>query len=137
MTTPEVAELATKLDEVRVAVERLEHRLARIESQAPGIIRTDHPYIVRVQGVCGGSPIIEGTRLSVRLMVGWVRLGMTVEQILDDYPELTKAQVEDALAYYKDHPEEIEAEFAEEERYLNVELPKLQAKIASGRKVLN
>lgn len=104
------------------------------ESQTPGIIHTDHPYIVRVQGVCGGSPIIEGTRLSVRLMVGWVRLGMTVEQILDDYPELTQAQVEDALAYYKDHSEEIEAEFAEQDRILEVELPRIQKLIASGQR---
>ena len=104
------------------------------ESQISNVISTDHPYIVRVQGVCGDSPIIEGTRLSVRLMVGWVRLGMTVDEILDEYPELTKAQAEDALAYYKDHPEEIEAEFAEQDRILEVELPRIQKLIASGQR---
>ena len=29
------------------------------------ITQTDHPHIVKVEGVCSGRPIIEGTRLDV------------------------------------------------------------------------
>jgi uncharacterized protein (DUF433 family) len=121
----EVKELKTKIDEVHQAVIWLKERVAEMETRESGKIRTDHPHIVRVQGVCGGHAIIEGTRLSVKLIVGWVRLGMTSEEIVTQYPDLSIAQVADALAYYEDHPEEIEAEFAEEKRYLDVEIPAL------------
>lgn len=80
---------------------------------------------MRVQGVCGGRPIIEGTRITVKLIVGWVRLGMKTAEIAADYPHLSTIQIADALAYYEDHPEEIGAEFAEEERYMNMELPRV------------
>lgn len=126
----EIEELKTKLDEVYQVVTWLKERIADIETHEVGKIRTDHPHIVRVQGVCGGRPIIEGTRLSVKLIVGWIRQGMTPEEIIEQYPQLSAAQVADALAYYQDHPEEIEAEFAEEKRYLEVELPRLQTLIA-------
>ncbi|MCI0397799.1 MAG: DUF433 domain-containing protein [Chloroflexi bacterium] len=89
--------------------------------------------ILQVPGVCGGRPIIAGTRMSVKAIVGWTRLGLTPEEIIDEYPQLSAAQVADALAYYTDHPEEIEAEFAEEKRYLKIEFPRLQAMIAAQR----
>ncbi|MCP4608492.1 MAG: DUF433 domain-containing protein [Planctomycetes bacterium] len=126
----EVKELKTKINELDQTVNRLKERVAEIETREPGKIRTDHPHIVRVQGVCGGRPIIEGTRLSVKLIVDWVRLGMSPEEIVAQYPHVSAAQVADALAYYENHPEEIEAEFAEEKRYLEVEMPRLQAMIA-------
>jgi uncharacterized protein (DUF433 family) len=91
---------------------------------------TEYPHIVRVQGVCGGRPIIEGTRLPVKLIVGWARMGMTPEEIAAQYPGVSIVQVADALAYHKDHPTEIEAEFEEEQRYVEVEIPRLQAMVA-------
>lgn len=121
-----VKELANQITEMRHKVNELQTRVAKIEKGEVGKIRTDHPYIVRVQGVCGGRPIIEGTRITVKLIVGWVRLGMTTAEIATEYPHLSTVQIADALAYYQDHPEEIEAEFAEEERYLNVELPRVR-----------
>lgn len=99
----------------------------------PELATSAYPYIVRVQGVCGGRPIIEGTRLSVKLIVGWVKQGMTPEEIIDQYPQLSASQIADVLGYYRDHPEEIKAEFAEERRYLEVEIPRLQAMINNIR----
>ena len=46
---------------------------------------------------------------------------------------LTAVQIEDALAYYEDHPEEIEAEFQEEQRYIEVVAPRLQKIMAEKR----
>ena len=115
------------------SIARLEARLAEITAREPGKIRTDHPHIVRVQGVCGGRPVIEGTCLSVKLIVGWARMGMTAEEIAAQYPAVSIVQVADALAYYEDHPEEIEAEFAKEQRYIEVEIPRLQAMTAERR----
>ncbi len=137
MTDIDVKELTMKIDEVRQAVIRLEERVAEMQMHEPGKIRTDHPHIVRVQGVCGGRPTIEGTRLSVKLIIGWARMGMTPDEIAAQYPYVPIVQIADALAYYKDHPEEIEAEFTEERRYLEVEIPRLQAMIAGRRESTN
>jgi uncharacterized protein (DUF433 family) len=130
MANVAVHDLTNQIGAVYQVVTRLEKRLAELEIRQPGKIRTDHPHIVRVQGVCSGRPIIEGTRLSVKLIVGWVRMGMTTKDILAQYPGLTAAEIADALAYYDAHPEEIEAEFLEEERYLTDEIPRLQTMVA-------
>ncbi|MGE0827193.1 MAG: DUF433 domain-containing protein, partial [Candidatus Binatia bacterium] len=59
--------------------------------------QTEHPYIVRVAGICGGRPIIKGTRISVRHIAERYRAGDTVEEILQGYPHLQGAAVFDAL----------------------------------------
>jgi uncharacterized protein (DUF433 family) len=74
-----------------------------------GLQRTEHPHIVRVPGVGGGEPIIENSRISVRLIAGYYKAGATVEAILHDYPHLAAAAVYDAISYYIDHQAEIEA----------------------------
>ncbi len=72
------------------------------------IITTEHPYIVQIEDICGGEPVIKGTRTSVRAIVGYYKLGMSVEEIIEGLPHLTAAQVYDALSYYHDHKEKIE-----------------------------
>lgn len=70
-----------------------------------------HPHIARVPGCCGGRPIIRGTRFPVSSVVFYVlRLGMTPEELVREFPHLTLAQVYDALSYYYDHKEEIDQE---------------------------
>jgi uncharacterized protein (DUF433 family) len=133
MTDTTIEGFAAKIDGIQEAITRLEARVVELSSREWGKIRTDHPHIVRVQGVCGGRPVIEGTRLSVKLIVGWSRMGMTPEEIAAQYPDVSAVQVADALAYYQDHPEEIEAEFAEEQRYIDLEIPRTQAMIAERR----
>ena len=133
MIDAKVEEFAVKINNVWEAITRLEARVAEISTREPGKIRTNHPHIVRVQGVCGGRPVIDGTRLSVKLIVGWARMGMTPEEIAACYPDISIVQIADALAYYQDHPEEIKAEFAEEQRYIEVEIPRLQAMVAERR----
>ncbi|MGQ9631398.1 MAG: DUF433 domain-containing protein [bacterium] len=75
-----------------------------------------HPYVVKVEGICGGRPIIDGTRTPVRSIVGYYKMGMSVEEILEDLPHLTPTQVFDALSYYYDHQEEIEKDIEENMR---------------------
>lgn len=71
--------------------------------------RTEYPHIVKVEGVCGGEAIIEGTRIAVWHIVGYYyKVGMSVEDILAEWNYLTPAQVFSALAYYHDHKEEID-----------------------------
>lgn len=75
-----------------------------------------HPYIVSEKHTCGGSPRIEGTRITVRTVVIAVLLqGQTVEEFLAHYPHLTLANIYDALSYYYDHRADIDREIAEHE----------------------
>lgn len=70
---------------------------------------TLHPHIHRAAGVCGGEPVIRGTRFTVRAVVAYVlRFGMTVEEVVREWPHLSPAQVYDALSFYYDHKDEID-----------------------------
>ena len=70
-----------------------------------------HPHIERREGVCGGRPVLAGTRFPVRSVVGYVlRQGMTPEELVAEFPYLTLASVHDALSYYDDHREQIDAD---------------------------
>jgi uncharacterized protein (DUF433 family) len=70
---------------------------------------TRHRYIVTDPDILSGEPIIEGTRTPVRAIVEWWRQGLPAEEIPTHLPHLTPAQVFDALSYYSDHQEEINA----------------------------
>ncbi|MBI5696508.1 MAG: DUF433 domain-containing protein [Nitrospirae bacterium] len=70
--------------------------------------KTGHTYITRTPGVCGGEPVIQGSRISVRLIAGWYRMGRTADEILEYYPQLSLAKIYDALSYYHDHREEVD-----------------------------
>jgi uncharacterized protein (DUF433 family) len=83
-----------------------------IPQEVPLAQKTEHPYIVRVQGVCGGRSILKGTRVSVRHIAQLYKAGDTVEEIVQAHPHLKIAAVYDALSYYLDHQQEIEAEIA-------------------------
>jgi len=76
-------------------------------------VSTEYRYIAREPGVCGGRPIIRGTRTTVKAIVGYYKLGLSVEEILEGLPHLTPAQVYEALSYYYDHQEEIEQDIEE------------------------
>jgi uncharacterized protein (DUF433 family) len=49
--------------------------------------------------ICGGKPVIRGTRIMVRNILGMVAEGYTVERILASYPDLTSEDVAAALHY--------------------------------------
>ena len=70
-------------------------------------------YITSVPGICGGRPIIKGTRTPIRAIVGYYKLGLSVEETIEGLPDLTAAQVYEALSYYHEHPSEIEQDIAE------------------------
>jgi uncharacterized protein (DUF433 family) len=73
-----------------------------------------YPHIEKTPGVCGGKACIAGTRIRVLDIVGLRQRGFEPEEMLRVYAvPLTLAQVHAALAYYYDHPEEIEASIRE------------------------
>jgi uncharacterized protein (DUF433 family) len=71
--------------------------------------------IIRSSEVRGGRPRIAGTGVTVRRIVRWYKLGLTPEEIADEFGHLTLAQVYAALAYYHTNRDEIEADLAAEE----------------------
>jgi uncharacterized protein (DUF433 family) len=46
-----------------------------------------------------GKPVIKGTRLSVEFILGLLANGWSVEQVLDEYPQLKREDVIAALKY--------------------------------------
>lgn len=53
-------------------------------------------------GKRGGRPCIRHMRIAVSDVLGWLAAGMTYEQILEDYPELTGDDIRACLAYAAD-----------------------------------
>jgi len=49
--------------------------------------------------VCFGKPCIKGTRIWVSLLLDMLSDGMTVEEILGDYPHLKHEDILAAMAY--------------------------------------
>lgn len=49
--------------------------------------------------VCSGKPVIRGTRIMVKNILGMVAGGYTIERIVHEYPELTQEMVQAALEY--------------------------------------
>jgi uncharacterized protein (DUF433 family) len=58
-----------------------------------------HPRIAVDPDVQGGYPIIAGTRITVDAVLGMWEEGLSVEEILDEFPDLDAADVDDAVAY--------------------------------------
>ncbi|RZM10252.1 MAG: DUF433 domain-containing protein [Pedobacter sp.] len=51
---------------------------------------------------CGGKPCIRGMRITVGDILGWLGIGKTVEEIIDDFPELTREDIQAALLFAAD-----------------------------------
>lgn len=49
--------------------------------------------------VCGGKPCIQGTRIYIAIILDGLAEGLTPEQLLDHYPQLTLDDIHAALAY--------------------------------------
>jgi uncharacterized protein (DUF433 family) len=75
---------------------------------------TAYRYLVNIAGVCQGRTIIEGTRIGVHDVVGLIVNGATIDDVVRSFPDITKAQVYECLAYYEDHRTEIDALVAEQ-----------------------
>ncbi len=70
-----------------------------------------YAHITKTPGICGGRARIDGHRIRVQdVAIDYERLGMSPEEICQQHPGLSLAQVHSALAYYFDHREEIIAE---------------------------
>ena len=49
--------------------------------------------------ILGGKPIIKGTRMSVEFILELLASGVTEDEILQDYPHITKDDIHACLEY--------------------------------------
>jgi uncharacterized protein (DUF433 family) len=66
--------------------------------------------IVMDPDILVGKPSIKGTRISVELILGWLGSGWSTDEILSNYPQLSRDDVLAALSFA--------AEFMRDERFL-------------------
>ncbi len=57
------------------------------------------PYIVSDPAICGGEPVVKGTRVTVRTVLASLAEGMSVGEILRDFPALEEAAVRAVIAF--------------------------------------
>jgi uncharacterized protein (DUF433 family) len=70
------------------------------ESQKGGVRAMDYvKYIVSDKGVCGGQPVIAGTRVPLRTVLASLAEGDTIQEILADFPTLTEEAVRAVIAF--------------------------------------
>jgi len=56
-------------------------------------------YIVRDRTVCGGQPVIVGTRVPLRTVLASLAEGDSIEAILASFPTLTEETVRAVIAF--------------------------------------
>lgn len=61
-------------------------------------------HIVINDEIMGGTPVIRGTRMTVYSVLGRVDHGNSIEDILEENPDLSRAAIEAALVYARRHP---------------------------------
>lgn len=80
--------------------------------------KTVFPHISTNPEVCHGRPCIAGTRIRVMDVVAAHEQGSSPAELQNYFATrpLTMGEIYAALAYYSDHRDEVEADFAEDER---------------------
>jgi uncharacterized protein (DUF433 family) len=56
-------------------------------------------FITRDPEVCGGLPVIRGTRVTLRTVLASLAEGATVQEIVADFPTLTDEAVRAVIAF--------------------------------------
>ena len=76
---------------------------------------SDTDLIVKTPGIVGGSARIAGTRLAVWGLINWLKVGWSEEELLKNYPTISREALAAAREYYREHRDEIDREIAENE----------------------
>jgi uncharacterized protein (DUF433 family) len=60
----------------------------------------DHQrFIERRRDVCGGEPVIRGTRVTVRTIFASLAEGASIDEIIEDFPTVSREAVQAMIAY--------------------------------------
>jgi uncharacterized protein (DUF433 family) len=71
--------------------------------------------IVRTPGILGGKPHVRGHRVGVHRVAGWWKRGLSIEEIGEELPTLSPAEIFAALAYSHLNKPEVDG-YLDEER---------------------
>lgn len=75
--------------------------------------------IVKNASVCGGKPCVAGSRIRVQDVYVWHELqGLSADEIVSRYPQLTMSDVYAALSYYWDHRDEIQRQMTADDEFV-------------------
>ncbi|MEI6143939.1 MAG: DUF433 domain-containing protein [Mariniphaga sp.] len=68
----------------------------------------DYRKIITIEpGKRGGKPCIRGMRITVYDILSWLALGMSIDEIIEDYPELEVEDIFAALSFAADRERSI------------------------------
>ena len=56
-------------------------------------------FITRNPKICGGEPVIKGTRVTIRTILASLAEGASIEEILEDFPTLKERDVRAVIAF--------------------------------------
>ncbi len=56
-------------------------------------------YIVRDKSICGGEPVVKGTRVTIRSILASLAEGSSTEEILADFPTLKAEHIKAVIAF--------------------------------------
>lgn len=63
----------------------------------------DYQGLITIEpGKCGGKPCVRGLRITVYDVLDYLASGMTVEEILADFPDLRREDIQACLAFAAD-----------------------------------
>jgi len=63
------------------------------------MLKIDMDRIEVNPAICSGKPVIRGTRIMVRNILGMIAGGYSLDRIVESYPELSQQDVAAALEY--------------------------------------
>ena len=59
-------------------------------------------HIVSTPDILRGKPRIKGTRIPVSLVLGYLAAGRTIDEIIKEFPDITREQITACLDYARD-----------------------------------
>jgi uncharacterized protein (DUF433 family) len=69
----------------------------------------DYPRISRSDLSGSGEPMIMGSKIPVRIIVGYYQMGMSENELLQGFPQLEPADIFSALAFYFENKSEMDS----------------------------
>lgn len=81
--------------------------------------KVNHPYIQINEEICGGSPVIKGTRTRiVDIAIEYEYLNYTPDEIINAHPHLKLEQVHDALSCYYENRAELDEKIRSDKQFI-------------------
>jgi uncharacterized protein (DUF433 family) len=88
---------------------------AQLVQKVADSFSNEFPGIEKTSGVCGGVACVIRTRIPVRTIVSFKKMGLSDQTMLNNYPSLRHQDLSNAWAYYLAYQDEIDLEIQENE----------------------